>query len=124
MSRASSNDSRRRPTSATQVRPAAPDPEAVEQAVGLLSMAHRPVILAGRGATTNAARDALLQLAERLGAPVATTLLGKDLFRGDAFDLGICGNLGHPEGLEAITRSDCIVAFGAGLTWANAVVRM
>jgi acetolactate synthase I/II/III large subunit len=103
------------PVRPAPVRPAAPDPEAVEQAVGLLSMAHRPVIVAGRGATTNAARDALLQLAERLGAPVATTLLGKDLFRGDAFDLGICGNLGHPEGLEAITRSDCIVAFGAGL---------
>lgn len=96
-----------------------PDPSALDDAVGVIASARRPVILAGRGAS--AARDALLRLAERIGAPVATTLRGKDLFRGYEFDLGIAGTLASPVALDTINRSDCIVAFGAGLNkWTTA----
>lgn len=103
------------PVRPTRVGLPGPDRAAVEQAVGVIAAANRPVVLAGRGASGNEAREAMLRLAVRIGAPVATTLLGKDLFRGDPFNVGICGNLGHPEGVQAIAQSDCIVAFGAGL---------
>jgi thiamine pyrophosphate-dependent acetolactate synthase large subunit-like protein len=93
----------------------APDPESLDIAVGVIASARRPLILAGRGATSAQARAALSRLAKRIGAPVATTLQGKDLFRGDTFDLGVFGTLALPGPLEIMLESDCILAFGAGL---------
>ncbi|WP_116996710.1 thiamine pyrophosphate-binding protein [Desertimonas flava] len=94
----------------------APDLDRLDQAVGIVASARRPIILAGRGATSPAARDALVALAERIGAPVATTLKARDLFRGDPWDLGIFGTLASDVALDAIAASDCVVAFGAALT--------
>ncbi|KUP97247.1 thiamine pyrophosphate-binding protein [Thermobifida cellulosilytica] len=97
----------------------APDPAALDAAVGIVAAARRPVVLAGRGAAR--ARGALLRLAERIGAPVATTLRGKDLFRGERFDLGIFGTLSDEVALETIMESDCVIAFGASLNkWTTA----
>ncbi|MFB7222712.1 thiamine pyrophosphate-binding protein [Streptomyces sp. NPDC056227] len=99
----------------------APDPAALDTAVGIIASANRPIVLAGRGASSPRAKQALLRLAERIGAPVATTLRGKDLFRGERFDLGICGTLSHEVALDTITQSDCIIAFGASLNkWTTA----
>ena len=92
-----------------------PDPEALDRAVGIIATAQRPIVLAGRGATSPAARAALLRLAERIGAPVATTLKGRDLFRGEPFNLGIFGTLSTPVAVDTILQTDCVVAFGAGL---------
>ena len=73
------------------------------------------------GAGTPQARAALLRLADRLGAPVATTLRGKDLFRGERFNLGIHGTLSHSVALEVFNASDCLIAFGASLNrWTTA----
>ncbi len=99
----------------------APDPAALDAAVGIVASADRPIVLAGRGAATPEGKAALLRLAERIGAPVATTLRGKDLFRGERHDLGICGTLSHEVALDTIAQSDCIIAFGAGLNkWTTA----
>lgn len=93
----------------------APDPKVLDQAIGILAYAKRPIVLAGRGAAAPSAREALLRLAERIGAPVATTLKARDLFRGEPFDLGIFGSLSHPVASAAIEQSDCVIAFGASL---------
>ncbi|XVV08850.1 thiamine pyrophosphate-binding protein [Actinoplanes sp. CA-131856] len=90
-----------------------PDPVAVAGAAARLAAAKRPVVLAGRGALH--ARDAVLRLADRIGAPVATTLKARDLFRGEPFALGIAGSLGGPAGQEIIDSADLIVSLGAGL---------
>jgi acetolactate synthase-1/2/3 large subunit len=87
---------------------------ALDAAIGILAAARRPLILAGRGAIH--AREPLLRLAERIGAPVATTLKAKGLFKGAAYDLGVCGTLGTPAAGEIIAASDCILAFGAGFS--------
>ncbi|MGE3620488.1 MAG: thiamine pyrophosphate-binding protein [Acidimicrobiia bacterium] len=92
-----------------------PDPAALDRAVGMIATAQRPIVLAGRGATSVEARAALLALADRLGAPVATTLKAKDLFRDEPYDLGIFGTLSHPVAVDTILAADCIIAFGAGL---------
>ena len=98
-----------------------PDPATLDAAVGIIASARRPVILAGRGAATPDARAALLRLSARIGAPVATSLRAKDLFRGYAFDLGMCGKLASPVALDTINSSDCVIAFGAGLNnWTTA----
>ncbi|MFF7656129.1 thiamine pyrophosphate-binding protein [Streptomyces sp. NPDC007983] len=92
-----------------------PDPEVMDRAVGIVASAERPVVLAGQGAVTPDARTALLRLASRIGAPVATTLRARDLFRGEPYELGIFGTLSDQSALDTITRSDCVVAFGASL---------
>ncbi|MDD5564950.1 MAG: thiamine pyrophosphate-dependent enzyme, partial [Thermoanaerobaculaceae bacterium] len=57
---------------------ATPDPDAVGRAAGLLAGARRVLVYAGYGA--RGAAGELLRLAERLGAPVATTIQGKGVF--------------------------------------------
>lgn len=94
--------------------PVAPgEGEALDAAVGMIASARRPLILAGRGAV--GARPELLRLAERIGAPVATTLKAKGLFDGAAYDLGVFGTLSTPAAAEVIASSDCVIVFGAGL---------
>ncbi|WP_127501992.1 thiamine pyrophosphate-binding protein [Actinoplanes solisilvae] len=90
-----------------------PDPAAVRRAVDRITASRRPVVLAGRGAIDS--RDAVLRLAERIGAPVATTLKARDLFRGEPYTLGIAGSVGDPAAQEVIDSSDLIISFGAGL---------
>lgn len=95
-----------------------PDPDALDLAAGIIASARRPIVLAGRGAAGASGRAALLRLADRLGAPIATTLRAKDLFRDEDPDLGVFGTMSTPFALDAIAASDCIIAFGAGLnTW-------
>ena len=97
------------------------DAAALDTAVGLIASAHRPIVLAGRGASTPAAHDALVRLAKRIGAPVATTLKAKDLFRGHPYDLGLFGTLSTSLAAAVIGDSDCIIAFGASLNeWTTA----
>lgn len=89
------------------------DEESLDKAVGILASVKRPVVLAGRGAI--GARQEILQLAARIGAPVATTLGAKGLFTGEEGNLGIMGNLSSAAAIEVLSLADCIVAFGAGL---------
>lgn len=96
---------------------AVPGGDDLDRAVGIIAAAKRPIVLAGRDAIDDAAREALLRLAARLEAPLATTLRAKDLFRGEDYDLGIMGTLSAPGATDAIMKSDCILAFGAALNF-------
>ena len=59
------------------------DRDVIVQAAAALNDAKRPVILVGHGALIAKASDSVRRLAERLQAPVTTTLLGKGAFPGD-----------------------------------------
>ncbi len=108
-------------TAAVQAQAVRPDVETLDAAAGVVASASRPLVLAGAGATSPSGRASLLRLAERVGAPVATSLGAKDLFRGEPFDLGLFGTLAHDVALDVMTRADTIVAFGAGLNrWTTA----
>jgi acetolactate synthase-1/2/3 large subunit len=56
---------------------AAAPPGSIADAAQLLAAAERPVIWAGGGVLRSGGWDALVQLAERIDAPVATTYMGK-----------------------------------------------
>ena len=87
--------------------------EDMDKAVGIVASARWPVVLAGRGAM--AARAAILRFAQRIEAPLATTLRAKDLFAGEPYNLGFCGTLSSAVAMETITKSDCLIVFGASL---------
>ena len=91
------------------------DPERLQEALGLVASAKRPVILAGRGAVAAGARDELIELSGRLGAPLATTLLAREYFRDHPSCVGICGTLSHSVAIATIADADCVIAFGASL---------
>jgi acetolactate synthase I/II/III large subunit len=95
-------------------RPAAAD---VERAAALLREARRPVIAAGGGAiTANASRE-LAALAERLGAPVVTTWMGKGAID-ETHELAAqtIGDTGSMCGNALAARADVILAIGCRFT--------
>jgi len=95
--------------------PAAPRPEAIEAAVAVVRQARKPLIVAGLGAHRAGAKQALEQLADRIGALLVTSARGKDLFRGHPCNLGIVGSFSHSAARRMIAEADCVLAFGAGL---------
>lgn len=86
-----------------------------DAAVGIIATAKRPLIVAGIGAGDPASREAILRLARRIDAPVATTLRGKDLFRGEDRNIGILGTLSSPVAADIGMEADCIIGLGASL---------
>ena len=100
---------------ASKAKPQAPRAAAINAASDVLSKSRRPLIIAGQGAHNAGARDALIALAEHLGAALATTMKVKDMFRGHPMDCGVVGSFSHAGGRRLIEQTDCILAFGAGL---------
>lgn len=82
-----------------------------EAAIGMIASAKRPLILAGAGAI--GAKEKLIALAERLEAPLATTLKGTGLFAGHPNNIGYFGTLSTAEAYDVIAAADCVIVFGA-----------
>ena len=87
--------------------------DTLDNAIGMIASARRPLILAGGGAIH--AREALVRLADRLEAPLATTLRAKGLFNDHPYNIDIFGTLSTPAAYDLIAQSDCIVCFGTAL---------
>ncbi|MDG1431411.1 MAG: thiamine pyrophosphate-binding protein [Paracoccaceae bacterium] len=85
----------------------------LDEAIGMIASARRPLILAGGGAV--GAKDSLVKLADRLEAPLATTLKAKGLFNDHPYNMDIFGTLSTPAAYDIIAKSDCIVCFGSAL---------
>ncbi len=86
-------------------------PAELERAAEVLASARTPCILAGSGATSPAARRALMRLAEQLGARVATTPRAKGCFPEDhPLSLGVLGFAGHREAKRVLVDEDPVDA--------------
>ena len=66
----------------------------LDNAIGMIASARRPLILAGGGAV--AAREQLIQLADRLEAPLATTLKAKGLFNNHPTPITLISSVHFP----------------------------
>ncbi|HEY2771507.1 MAG TPA: thiamine pyrophosphate-binding protein [Solirubrobacteraceae bacterium] len=97
------------------IKPPAPDPEAIAQAIDLIAAADKPAIIAGRGAAHSGARNELEQLGELTGSVLATSAPANGLFHGLPYALGIAGGFASPHAAELIHQADLILAFGASL---------
>ncbi len=92
----------------------APDPFHVELAAKLLRGAKRPVFICGGGPVISGAEDELRELAERLSAPVATTISGQGVLSEEhALAVGVVGsNGGTPETRAIVDQADVVVFVG------------
>ena len=89
------------------------DPQDLERAARLIAEAERPVILAGQGVLMSGAMEELRQLAEKLQAPVAMTLLGLGaLPASHPLSLGMMGMHGEYYTNMAIQHADLLIALG------------
>jgi acetolactate synthase I/II/III large subunit len=92
----------------------APDPSFVERAAKLLHDAAHPVFLCGGGVVIAGAEADLSKLAERLCAPVATTISGKGSINEEhPLAVGVVGsNGGTPETRAIVDQADLVVFVG------------
>ncbi|MGH2409786.1 MAG: thiamine pyrophosphate-binding protein, partial [Chloroflexota bacterium] len=92
------------------------DQEALERAAALLLAAERPVIYAGWGVISADASEALIRLAELLGAPVATSIKGKGAIP-DRHPLCLgCAWAAEVRESPALAKADVMVAIGTRFT--------
>jgi len=90
-----------------------PDLKMLLDVVKFISMAERPVILAGGGVIISKASEELIALAEKIKAPVATSLMGKGAFPEEHdLSLGMAGMHGTMAANKALCEADLIVAIG------------
>ena len=90
-----------------------PHPVQVKRAVKLLLGAERPMILAGGGVNLSNASPELLQIAELLMAPVATTFMGKSCFpENHPLSIGNIGMHGTMLANKMILEADVLLAVG------------
>ena len=92
----------------------APDSQYIELAAKLLRKAKAPLFICGGGVVLSGAEQELQSLAEKLNAPVATTVSGKgSIDERCAHSVGVVGsNGGTPETRAVVDASDLIVFVG------------
>jgi len=95
--------------------PQAPAPIAdrVERACALLRGAKQPMIYVGGGATL--AGSAITEIAERLGAPVISSIAGKGIVPG-SHPLSLGGGVVRKEVLQYLKNADVVLAVGTELS--------
>lgn len=92
----------------------APDPEMVLLASRVLRSAENPLFICGGGVVISGAEAELLELAQTLGAPVATTISGKgSIDERSPHSVGVVGsNGGTPETRAVVDAADVVVFVG------------
>jgi acetolactate synthase-1/2/3 large subunit len=86
----------------------------VRRAAELMLAAERPVLYAGGGILKARGAEALLELANRTGIPVVTTLMGRGTFPDShPLCLGMPGMHGNYTAVTAMQRADLLVALGS-----------
>ncbi len=101
------------------VRPvvAAPNPHDVRRAAQALLDARHPVLLAGQGALYAGASGELIELAELLGVPVATTMAGKSAFpEKHPLALGSVSGVMNEAARHFVQQADVVCGIGTSFT--------
>lgn len=91
-----------------------PERDTVMRSLELLRAARHPVLVVGGGGWLSGARDEVVELAERLDIPVATSLSGKGIMpENHPLSLGVMGSLGANDVANRLTaEADVVVTVG------------
>lgn len=85
----------------------------IQQAADCINAAQRPFLYFGGGLITSDAQDELLQIAERIDAPIGCSMMGISGVPTDyPWFLGMQGMHGHYACSTAMHHADCIIALG------------
>lgn len=88
--------------------------EKIDKAVRMIEEAERPVIYAGGGVAASRACKEVLELSEKISAPVAVTLMGLGSFPYEhPHFLGMLGMHGTAYANYAVSKCDLLIALGA-----------
>jgi len=91
-----------------------PSIEAIKNLAHLLNKSQKPVLLVGHGALIANAYKEVLALAEKMNAPVVTTLLGKGAFpETHPLSLGMVGMYGTAYANKAMINCDLVMSIGS-----------
>ena len=86
----------------------------IEKAVALIKAAKKPFIYVGGGAVISGAHEEVREFAEKAGAPVCDTLMGKGVYDGrDARYTGMIGMHGTKTSNFGVSECDLLIALGA-----------
>jgi len=89
-------------------------PRQIEKAVDMILASRKPLIYVGGGVVLANGAEELTALAQKLGAPVTTTLMGLGSFpENDPLSVGLLGMHGTYCANMAVTNCDLLVAVGA-----------
>src|SRR5438034_9463980 len=91
-----------------------PEMEWIREAAAALTKAQRPVIVAGGGVTSSQAQQEVVQLAEMLSIPVATSLNGKGTISDDhPLSVGVAGTYSRSCANRAVAEADLVFFIGS-----------
>jgi acetolactate synthase I/II/III large subunit len=92
-----------------------PNPESLERAADIIASSSKPLVIVGRGAIRSGAGEAVIRLAERTGALIATTLMAKNWLSEAPYYAGISGFYGTRAAMELFQEADVVIGVGASL---------
>ncbi|MBS0316435.1 MAG: thiamine pyrophosphate-binding protein [Proteobacteria bacterium] len=96
--------------------PARPDMDALAHLAELIAQARNPVIIAGNGVQTEAARALLAEVASQAGIAVATSYNGKGVIDETLpVAVGMLGTWGNRSANRMLAQADFVLALGASL---------
>ena len=91
-----------------------PETEMVREAARVLSGARRPVIVAGGGVASSGAQKEVVELAEMLSIPVATSLNAKGTIPDDhPLAVGVCGTYSRRCANQVVSEADLVFFIGS-----------
>ena len=86
----------------------------LDEIVGTINEAKKPVIFTGGGVVLSGAEDELYTFAKKIGAPVAQSLMGKSSYPSDdELNTGLVGMHGSKASNMAFTHCDLLIVCGA-----------
>ncbi len=89
------------------------DPEIIKKAAQLIKESKRPVLFIGGGAISSSASEEIKALAEKIGAAVVVTMMGKDIIdNSHPLYCWSAGSKGTTVGLKMASNADVILAVG------------
>jgi thiamine pyrophosphate-dependent acetolactate synthase large subunit-like protein len=88
----------------------------IDQLVEMLRKSKRPVLIAGRGAQLAGAGEAIVNLADKVGALLSTTLLSKDMFDGHEYNVGLSGGYASRVSEEILLNADLVIGVGTQMS--------
>ena len=91
------------------------DPDELRDAARAIAESQKPVIVVGQGAAKSGAGDAVLKLADRIGALIATTLPMKGWLGEHEYHVGVSGLYATKTAIELFSEADVVIGVGASL---------